>query len=222
LRQITKRNRAVSLEQMIGEANTFLAGWVTYFRQAHARSELRALDGWLRRKLRCVRFNQCKQPQGLRRFLKQSGVVPRQARELASSGRGWWDREEPPYSIYPAAERSKGGPRLSAGEAFLPYRTPGSSCFLLAPHRRCRPAVHKTANRTLSRRKPGPIGPPTERWKGGPRLSAGAAHLSYRAPEPSWFVLARRSNLVPTETPRHEIASSREALLAMTLRPKIY
>jgi RNA-directed DNA polymerase len=92
LRQITKRNRAVSLEQMIGEANTFLAGWVMYFRQAHARSELRGLDGWLRRKLRCVRFKQCKQPQGLRRFLKQSGVAPRQAHELASSGRGWWCR----------------------------------------------------------------------------------------------------------------------------------
>jgi RNA-directed DNA polymerase len=72
LRQITKRNRAVSLEQMIGEANSFLAGWVTYFRHAHARSELRGLDGWLRRKLRCVRLKQCKQPQELRRFLKQS------------------------------------------------------------------------------------------------------------------------------------------------------
>jgi hypothetical protein len=118
LRQITKRNRAVSLEQMIGEANTFLAGWVMYFRQAHARSELRGLDGWLRRKLCCVRLKECKQPQGLRRFLKQAGVAPRQARELASSGRGWWDREEPPYSIYPAAERSKGGPRLSPGKRF--------------------------------------------------------------------------------------------------------
>ena len=90
LRQITKRNRAVSLAQMIGEANTYLAGWVTYFRHARSHSELRGLDGWLRRKLRCVRLKQCKQPKGLRRFLCQHGVSPRQARELASSGRGWW------------------------------------------------------------------------------------------------------------------------------------
>jgi RNA-directed DNA polymerase len=55
-------------------------------------SELRGLDGWLRRKLRCVRLKQCKQPQRLRRFPKQAGVAPRQARELASSGRGWWCR----------------------------------------------------------------------------------------------------------------------------------
>ena len=128
LRQITKRNRAVSLAQMIGEANTYLAGWVTYFRHARSHSELRGLDGWLRRKLRCVRLKQCKQPKALRRFLCQHGVSPRQARELASSGRGWWclanspqakiamdiawfagqglisvrggDREEPPYSIF--------------------------------------------------------------------------------------------------------------------------
>jgi RNA-directed DNA polymerase len=90
LRQITKRNRAVSLAQMIGEANTYLAGWVTYFRHARSHSELRGLDGWLRRKLRCVRLKQCKQPKALRRFLRQHGVSPRQARELASSGRGWW------------------------------------------------------------------------------------------------------------------------------------
>jgi RNA-directed DNA polymerase len=90
LRQITKRNRAISLEQMIGETNSFLSGWVTYFRYAHAHSQLRGLDGWLRRKLRCVRLKHCKQPAALRRFLSQHGVSPRQARELASSGRGWW------------------------------------------------------------------------------------------------------------------------------------
>jgi len=90
LRQITKRNRAVSLGQMIGEANTYLTGWVMSFRHARSHSELRGLDGWLRRKLRCVRLKQCKQPKGLRRFLRQHGVSPRQARELASSGRGWW------------------------------------------------------------------------------------------------------------------------------------
>jgi RNA-directed DNA polymerase len=90
LRRITKRNRAVSLVQMIGEANSFLTGWVTYFRHARSYSELRGLDGWLRRKLRCARLKQCKQPKGLRRFLHGHGVSARQARELASSGRGWW------------------------------------------------------------------------------------------------------------------------------------
>lgn len=90
LRQITKRNRAISLEQMISEVNSFLSGWLTYFRYADAHRQLRDLAGWLRRKLRCVRLKHCKQPAGLRRFLCQHGVSPRPARELASSGRGWW------------------------------------------------------------------------------------------------------------------------------------
>jgi RNA-directed DNA polymerase len=90
LRRITKRNRAVSLGQMIGEANTYLTGWVTYFRHARSHSELRGLDGWLRRKLRCVRLKQCKRPKALRRFLREGGVSPLQSRQLASSGRGWW------------------------------------------------------------------------------------------------------------------------------------
>jgi RNA-directed DNA polymerase len=90
LRRITKRNRAVSLGQMIGEANAYLAGWVTYFRHARSHSELRGLDGWLRRKLRCVRLKQCKRPKPLWQFLRKGGVSPLQAAQLASSSRGWW------------------------------------------------------------------------------------------------------------------------------------
>jgi hypothetical protein len=97
---------------------------------------------------------------------------------------------------YPVLVPRRDGPRLFAGEVFNMTCPLQPSCFVLVPHRRCRPAVHETAARTLSRRKPGPIGPPTERWKGGPRLSAGASHLSYPAPEPSCFVLAKRSNPV--------------------------
>jgi Group II intron, maturase-specific domain len=116
-RQITKRNRAVSLAQMIGEANAYLTGWVTYFRHARSHSELRGLDGWLCRKLRCVRLEQCKQPAGLRRFLCQHGlaaagaaagfvrprvVVPGQ---LASGE----DRHDP-YLVRPTGLDPSGGP----------------------------------------------------------------------------------------------------------------
>jgi RNA-directed DNA polymerase len=54
IRQITRRNRGISLEQMIGELNSYMTGWVTYFRYAACKSHLRRLDRWIRRKLRCV------------------------------------------------------------------------------------------------------------------------------------------------------------------------
>jgi len=45
---------AVSLGQMIGEANAYKTGWLTYFHHAQAHSELRGLAGWLCRKLRLL------------------------------------------------------------------------------------------------------------------------------------------------------------------------
>jgi RNA-directed DNA polymerase len=90
LRETTRRNRGISLERMVAEANRFIIGWVTYYRDARCRSTLEDLDGWLRRKLRCVRIKQCKSPSAIAAFLRKNGVRERPARQLASSGKGWW------------------------------------------------------------------------------------------------------------------------------------
>ena len=90
LREVTRRNRGISLERMIAEANRFTVGWVTYYRNARCRSMLLELDGWLRRKLRCVRIKQCKSPSAITTFLRRNGVKEQPARQLASSGKGWW------------------------------------------------------------------------------------------------------------------------------------
>jgi RNA-directed DNA polymerase len=164
LRQITKRNRAVSLGQMIEEANAYLSGWVTYFRHAQAHNELRGLDGWLRRKLRCVRLKHCKQPAGLRRFLSQRGVSPRPARELASSGRGWWclaNSLQAKIAMNIAWFDQLGLINLTARHATLNAQG----------NRRVRGPYARWCERG------GPQGtslldyPPAERSKGGPRLS---------------------------------------------------
>jgi RNA-directed DNA polymerase len=90
LREATRRNRGISLERMVADANRFIVGWVTYYRNARCRSTLLDLDGWLRRKFRCVRIKQCKSPSTLAAFLLKQGVRERPARQLASSGKGWW------------------------------------------------------------------------------------------------------------------------------------
>jgi RNA-directed DNA polymerase len=90
LREATRRNRGVSLGRMIAEANRFTAGWVTYYRDANCRTALREIDQWLRRKLRCVRLKHCKNPKTIAAFLRERGVGEKPARQLASSGKGWW------------------------------------------------------------------------------------------------------------------------------------
>ena len=90
VRKITKRNRGISLARMIGELNSFVAGWVTYFRYARCKSHLQRLDAWMRRKLRCVRLKQCKRTKAQADFLRSLGVPEWRAWILALSGKGWW------------------------------------------------------------------------------------------------------------------------------------
>jgi RNA-directed DNA polymerase len=90
LRRITQRSRGVSFEQVIGEINEFLVGWVTFFRHAAGKTHLIAMDQWLRRRLRCLRLKQCKRTRTIARFLQRLGVPKDRAWIGASSGKGWW------------------------------------------------------------------------------------------------------------------------------------
>lgn len=98
--RLTRRNRGIALERMIGEVNSFTTGWVTYCRHAACKTALLALDEWLRRKLRCVRLKHCKRAKPTVDFLVKCGVPARRAWPLALSGKGWWPRSGSP----PAAE----------------------------------------------------------------------------------------------------------------------
>ena len=90
IRRITGRNRGISFGRMIREVNSFVSGWVTYFRHAAYRSYFADLDGWLRRKLRCVRLKQCKRYRTMVNFLVGQGVSGSEAWDAVLSGRRWW------------------------------------------------------------------------------------------------------------------------------------
>jgi RNA-directed DNA polymerase len=90
IRQITRRNRGVSIETVVRELNEYLTGWVTYFRYAQCRRLLRQLDRWIRRKLRCYRLKQRKRAKAIADFLMEQGVPEWRSWLLALSGKGWW------------------------------------------------------------------------------------------------------------------------------------
>ena len=98
IRQITRRNRGVSIARVIGELNEYLTGWVTYFRHAQCRNRLRQLDQWLRRKLRCYRLKQRKRTKSIADFLMEQGVPEWRAWLLALSGKGWWRMSSTPQA----------------------------------------------------------------------------------------------------------------------------
>lgn len=90
IRQITNRSRGVSLERVIAELNSYLSGWVTYFRYAQCRSHLQDLEQWIRRRLRCLRLKQCKRTKTIADLLIRLGVPEWRAWKLGASGKGWW------------------------------------------------------------------------------------------------------------------------------------
>lgn len=96
VRTITKRNRGISLEQLISELTPIMRGWLTYFRNARCKRMLLNLDAWIRRKLRCFRIKQCKRVITLQRFLESRGVDSWQSWILSLSGKGHWRKASCP------------------------------------------------------------------------------------------------------------------------------
>ena len=90
IREITRRNRGVSLEQVIAELNKIIPGWVRYFGLAAAKSCLGDLDAWLRRKVRCYRLKQLKRTYTKVKVLISMGVPEWLAWIFALSGKGLW------------------------------------------------------------------------------------------------------------------------------------
>src|SRR5947209_16771764 len=78
VRELTRRHRGVSLEGMIADLNPFVRGWAGYFgfSQWH---ELPSLDGWIRRRLRCVAWVQWKTRGQRYRELRRLKVPERSA-----------------------------------------------------------------------------------------------------------------------------------------------
>ncbi len=92
LRQLLRRARGRSLRHTIEVLNPVLRGWAAYFKLAHSKTALRLIDGWVRRKLRCILWRQWKRPSTRQRYLQRLGLPEPQAWKSAVNGRGpWWN-----------------------------------------------------------------------------------------------------------------------------------
>jgi group II intron reverse transcriptase/maturase len=91
LRILTGRSWRVSMAYRIGRLNRFITGWMAYFRLADAQQRtFRDLDGWLRRRLRQVRWKEWKTTAAKRHNLRIRGISESNARKWAGSSKGYW------------------------------------------------------------------------------------------------------------------------------------
>lgn len=96
VRELTKRNRAVTLTRVITELNSKLREWINYFKLTERPSEISSLDGWIRRKLRCYRLNQRKKSKSITSFLISLGIKAEYAKDIGGSSKGWWRLSKTP------------------------------------------------------------------------------------------------------------------------------
>lgn len=96
IRELTGRNRGESLEKVVKRLNSYLSGWVVYYRHAAMPSHLRSMDEWIRRKLRCYRLKQRKRKQSIAEWLIKLGLPHERAWVLAGSNRSWWKLSSAP------------------------------------------------------------------------------------------------------------------------------
>jgi RNA-directed DNA polymerase len=92
LRAAFRAGRGRALAATVKDLAPILRGWIAYFRLTEGKGILEELDGWLRRKLRCVLWRQWKRPRTRLMRLMQRGLKEQRARDSAGNGRGpWWN-----------------------------------------------------------------------------------------------------------------------------------
>jgi len=90
IRELTRRTRGISIERMIGELRPYMLGWRNYFGFCETPSILKDLEGWTRRRLRCLLWKQWKRGKVRFRELRSRGVKEALAAQTAGSAHGPW------------------------------------------------------------------------------------------------------------------------------------
>lgn len=91
VRALTKRNRGVSFEQIVNELNLAIRGWSNYFYLANSwLSNIRNLDSWIRRKLRCYRLKQLGRRYAIYKFLRSLDIAESTSWNVVMYCNSWW------------------------------------------------------------------------------------------------------------------------------------
>ena len=92
LRKCFREGRGRNLRRTIETLRPILRGWVNYFSLSEVKGMFEELDGWIRRRLRCILWRQWKRPYTRAKNLMRRGLENCRALKSAGNGRGaWWN-----------------------------------------------------------------------------------------------------------------------------------
>jgi len=90
IRELTQRNRGVSMAMRVSELSQYLRGWAAYFGYCQTPSVFKELDSWIRRRLRCAQWKQWKTCKARYKALRKLGLRGEDLHKLACCSRGPW------------------------------------------------------------------------------------------------------------------------------------
>ena len=90
IREITNRNKGISMEYRLKRLNEIIVGWINYFCIAKAKARIKSIEEWLRRRLRACIWKQWKKTKTKFIYLKKLGIDKYKAWEYANTRKGYW------------------------------------------------------------------------------------------------------------------------------------
>ena len=92
VRDLTREGRGRRLDHVIETLNPVLRGWANYFRLSESKQAWTTLDGWVRRRLRCLIWRQAKTRDRRTHLLRNAGLDEARAWHSGHNGQGpWWN-----------------------------------------------------------------------------------------------------------------------------------
>ena len=82
IRELTRRNNPLSMNQIIQDLNAYLRGWVAYFGIQEFKKLFGDFDGWIRSRLRSMQLKKWKNPHKFQRIMVASGFKPLEAHRV--------------------------------------------------------------------------------------------------------------------------------------------
>lgn len=90
VRALTSRKQSIDMESRIKKLNRYLVGWLGYYQLAETPSVFKNLDGWIRRRLRMIRWKEWKKIKTKKKNLMQCGIDSDKAWEWANTRKAYW------------------------------------------------------------------------------------------------------------------------------------
>ena len=90
VKQLTRKTSSISFSERISRLTIFVRGWVNYYKFANMSTKLKALDTWVRSRLRYYIWKHWKKPNKRMRSYIRLGIAKGQAYAWSRSNMGGW------------------------------------------------------------------------------------------------------------------------------------